>query len=144
MVGHRHDEGDARWLRVGLCGGNTLLTDQEVGRALRGTSGQNMALAVSPSVIFIKACHVMGFLLAFTSYNNPSGNADTERSMRTLKEGFFLLINEWHSPFSFFKSLNRWIEKCNTIYVHSPLGYKTLVVVERIYQRAANSLKMAC
>jgi hypothetical protein len=28
----------------------------------------------------------MGVHQAFTSYNNPKGNADTERMMRTLKE----------------------------------------------------------
>lgn len=32
---------------------------------------------------FVKDCKDLGINLAFTSYNNPKGNADTERFMRT-------------------------------------------------------------
>jgi len=35
---------------------------------------------------FTKACATLGITQAFTSYNNPEGNADTERLMRTQKE----------------------------------------------------------
>jgi len=38
------------------------------------------------AVSFMKACRTLGIEQAFTSYNNPKGNADTERFMRTLKE----------------------------------------------------------
>lgn len=38
------------------------------------------------SVAFMKTCGQLGIRQAFTSYNNPKGNADTERLMRTLKE----------------------------------------------------------
>jgi putative transposase len=34
----------------------------------------------------MKTCATLGITQAFTSYNNPKGNADTERLMRTLKE----------------------------------------------------------
>jgi len=37
------------------------------------------------STAFIRACGTLGIQQAFTSYNNPKGNADTERVMRTLK-----------------------------------------------------------
>jgi putative transposase len=38
------------------------------------------------SVAYMKACSTLGVYQAFTSDNNPKGNADTERFMRTLKE----------------------------------------------------------
>jgi len=38
------------------------------------------------SLSFMKACSNLDIHQAFTSYNNPKGNADTERMMRTLKE----------------------------------------------------------
>jgi hypothetical protein len=34
----------------------------------------------------MQACGTLEIQQAFTSYNNPKGNADTERVMRTLKE----------------------------------------------------------
>jgi putative transposase len=38
------------------------------------------------SIVFMEACSTMEIYQDFTSYNNPKGNADTERFMRTLKE----------------------------------------------------------
>jgi transposase InsO family protein len=74
---------------------------------------------------FMKACSLMGVQQAFTSYNNPRGNADTERMMRTLKEELFWL-REWHSPFEIVKELENWVEiKYNNGYLHSALGAKT-------------------
>jgi transposase InsO family protein len=35
---------------------------------------------------FMEICAGLGIKQAFTAYNNPKGNADTERMMRTLKE----------------------------------------------------------
>jgi putative transposase len=40
----------------------------------------------STSISFMKACHDMEIAPAFTSNNNPKGNADTERVFRTMKE----------------------------------------------------------
>ena len=34
---------------------------------------------------FMVACHALEVQQAFTSYNNPKGNTDTERFMHTLK-----------------------------------------------------------
>jgi transposase InsO family protein len=36
------------------------------------------------SLAFVRACAALGIRQAFTSYNNPKGNADTERFLRTL------------------------------------------------------------
>jgi transposase InsO family protein len=38
------------------------------------------------SVAVTQACRAMGLTQAFTSYNNPKGNADTKRLMRGVKE----------------------------------------------------------
>jgi len=47
---------------------------------------------------FMESCSLMGVQQAFTSYNNPKGNGDTERVMRTFKEEK-VWLTEWKSPF---------------------------------------------
>lgn len=76
------------------------------------------------AVSFMRNCSVLGINQAFTSYNNPKGNADTERMMRTLKEEL-VWINEWRSPQDFFSKLEHWVEYYNNEYLHSSLKYKT-------------------
>jgi putative transposase len=56
----------------------------------------------------MKACREMDITQAFTSYNNPKGNADTERVFRTMKEGL-LWLKEWTSPFELADTLGSWI-----------------------------------
>jgi putative transposase len=75
------------------------------------------------SVTFMEACSTLGIRQAFTSYNNPKGNADTERIMRTLKEEC-VWLQEWTSPFELIQALERWIVHDNEPYLHSALGYK--------------------
>jgi transposase InsO family protein len=67
---------------------------------------------------------------AFTSDNNPKGNADTERFMRTLKEEC-LWLREWTCPLELITALERWIATYNEQYLHSALGYKTPRQFER-------------
>lgn len=74
------------------------------------------------STSFMKACHHMDITLAFTSYNNPKGNADTERFMRTMKEEM-VWCRQYNSTKAFIKQLDRWIEYYNAKYLHSTLGY---------------------
>ncbi len=76
------------------------------------------------SVAFMKASATLGITQAFTSYNNPKGNADTERLMRTLKEEL-LWLREWTSPLELEQAFPAWIEWYNTRYLHSALGYRT-------------------
>lgn len=76
------------------------------------------------SVAFMKACSTLGITQAFTSYNNPKGNADTERMMRTLKEER-LWLREWTSPVELEQALASWIAWYNHHDFHSALGYKT-------------------
>jgi putative transposase len=76
------------------------------------------------SVAFMEACHALGIQQVFTSYNNPKGNADTERWMRTLKEEC-LWLKEWTCPFALMSALEAWITTYNEHYLHSALGYKS-------------------
>ena len=73
---------------------------------------------------FKKTCEVLGINLAFTSYNNPKGNADTERFMRTMKEEC-LWINEWDDLGNLTESLKYWFKEYNQNYLHSKLHYKS-------------------
>ncbi len=82
------------------------------------------------SVAFMKAAATLGITQAFTSYNNPKGNADTERLMRTLKEEL-LWLREWTSPIELEHAFTAWIEWYNTRYLHSALGYRTPCQVEQ-------------
>lgn len=84
------------------------------------------------SLAFMEACSTLGIRQAFTSDNNPKGNADTERVMRTLKEECSWL-QEWTSPFELIQALERWIGNDNEHYLHSALGYKPPRQFEREY-----------
>ncbi|MBL0349504.1 MAG: hypothetical protein IPP68_03885 [Elusimicrobia bacterium] len=68
-----------------------------------GSRGQDVKLMSDngcqpTSLGFQKACNALGITQAFTSYNNPKGNVDTERVNRTLKEEL-VWLREWDSPF---------------------------------------------
>jgi len=87
------------------------------------------------SLSFMKACRELGIDQAFTSYNNPKGNADTERVIRTMKEEL-LWLREWTSPQELTKELSLWVESYNQNYLHSTLGYKTPNWFEKNYQNS--------
>jgi transposase InsO family protein len=70
---------------------------------------------------YMEACQNLGIHQAFTSYNNPKGNADTERVFRTMKEEL-LWLREWTSPFELVGTLKAWIQYYNEEYLHSTLG----------------------
>jgi putative transposase len=79
---------------------------------------------------FMATCATLGITHAFTSYNNPKGNADTERFMRTLKEEF-LWLREWTSVLELERALAAWVDWYNARYLHSALGYRTPCQVEQ-------------
>ena len=81
----------------------------------------------------------MDITQAFTSYNNPKGNADTERVFRTMKEEL-LWLREWTSPFELADALGMWIEYYNGSYLHSALGYKSPIKFEKEYQNSQATL----
>jgi putative transposase len=73
---------------------------------------------------YMRACSVMEIKQIFTSYNNPKGNADTERVMRTIKEDF-VWTRDFLSPDEFTSQFKQWVNDYNTDYPHSSLGYLT-------------------
>jgi putative transposase len=102
-----------------------------------GVRGQGLSLMSDngcqpTSAAFMQVCSTLGIQQTFTSYNNPKGNADTERMMRTLKEEC-LWLHEWTCPFTLVNALGTWIEHYNAHYLHSALGYKPPREFEREY-----------
>jgi transposase InsO family protein len=81
---------------------------------------------------FMKACSLLGIHQAFTSYNNPKGNADTERVMRTLKEEL-VWLREWRDAYELATAIRHWIETYNQTWLHSALGYRTPNQAEETY-----------
>jgi hypothetical protein len=67
---------------------------------------------------FMKGCSLLGIQQAFTSYNNPKGNADTERMMRTIKEEL-LWLQEWRGVWDVAIAVRKWCESYNESYLHS-------------------------
>jgi putative transposase len=72
---------------------------------------------------FMRDMATLGIEQIFTSYDNPKGNAETERVMRTIKEEI-IWLNEFASFEEAKEKIGRWIqEDYNKLYVHSQLGY---------------------
>jgi putative transposase len=102
-----------------------------------GARGQGVSLMSDngcqpTSLAFMRACTTLEIHQAFTSYNNPKGNADTERCMRTLEEEC-LGLQEWTCSFALVSTLAAWIVDYNEHDLHSSLGYKTPSQFERDY-----------
>lgn len=76
------------------------------------------------SKTFIQACSSLKIKQLFTTWNNPKGNADTERVFRTMKEDL-VWTHEWHLPFEFQPDLDAWIHAYNTDFPHQSLLFKT-------------------
>ena len=71
---------------------------------------------------FMKDMVTLGIEQIFTSYDNPKGNADTERMKRTIKEEI-IWLNEFASLEEAKEKIGQWIEvDYNKLYVHSQLG----------------------
>jgi transposase InsO family protein len=66
----------------------------------------------------MKSCSNLEVEQVFTSYNNPKGNANTERMIRTMKEELFWL-REWHSERELNLALDKWVKYYNRNYLHS-------------------------
>ncbi len=82
---------------------------------------------------FLKLTAILDIEQIFTSYNNPKGNAETERFMRTLKEEL-LWLEEFAGLDEAHEKLSTWIDFYNHRYLHSALGYKSPQEYERLYQ----------
>lgn len=86
------------------------------------------------SELFMRTCSEMTIKQIFTTWNNPKGNADTERVMRTIKEDL-VWPYDWQSPFLFEEALTHWVESYNTDFPHQSLGYKTPSQMMAFYQQ---------
>jgi transposase InsO family protein len=74
---------------------------------------------------FMAAMSVLGIEQVFTSYDNPKGNAETERLMRTIKEEL-LWLREFTSLEEARAAIRQWITvDYNQRYVHSALDYRS-------------------
>jgi len=94
------------------------------------------------SLSFMKTCSNLDIKQIFTSYNNPKGNADTERMIRTMKEELFWL-REWENERELSIELDRWVEYYNRNYLHSALGFKTPSQKESEFYRKKTPKKTA-
>ncbi len=74
---------------------------------------------------FKNKCKILGLNQIFASFNNPKGNAETERFMRTMKEEL-LWIKEWKNIEEVEVGLNKWLSDFKNNYRHSKLNYKTV------------------
>ena len=82
------------------------------------------------STRFMKDCAALGIKQIFTSFNNPKGNADTERVMRTIKEDL-VWIYDWDNALSFEKAFEHWVERYNNDFPHMALKWKTPQQIEQ-------------
>ena len=73
---------------------------------------------------YTETCRHLGIEQIFTSYNNPKGNADTERVIRTMKESLTYL-REWHDPLVLTREVVDWVGRYNGKRRHSVLNYRT-------------------
>jgi transposase InsO family protein len=102
-----------------------------------GVRGQGVSLmsdngSQPTSLALMRTCATLEIHQAFTSYNNPKGNADTERFMRTLKEEC-LWLQEWTCPLALLRAIEDWLAHYNEHYLHSALGYQSPRQFEREY-----------
>jgi len=92
------------------------------------------------STSFMKDMSSLEIEQIFTSYNNPKGNADTERMMRTIKEEV-LWLNEFSSFEEAKETIDKWLSvDYNKLYVHSALGYRSPEEFEALYRQGELSV----
>jgi transposase InsO family protein len=72
----------------------------------------------------------------FCSYDNPKGNAETERVIRTVKEEL-LWLNEFTSFEEARERIGNWIDSdYNRLYVHSAIGYRSPVEFREAWEES--------
>ncbi len=68
----------------------------------------------------MKFCKEYGITQVFATFNNPKGNADTERVIRTIKEEV-VWLNEFETLEEAKEAMERFIKFYNEEYCHSSL-----------------------
>ena len=89
---------------------------------------------------FLRECRALNIQQIFTSYDNPKGNADTERVIRTIKEDL-VWPREWLTVEQLRVALDWWIVQYNTDYPHSAIGYQTPVQFEASFEPKPSTQK---
>jgi len=82
------------------------------------------------STRYEKELEVISISHVKTSYNNPKGDADTERFMHTFKEEV-VWPNEFDSLEEAAKALHVFLRFCNEVYPHSTIGEQCPIDCER-------------
>jgi transposase InsO family protein len=89
------------------------------------------------STKFMATMSLLGIEQVFTSYDNPKGNAETERLMRTIKEEL-LWLREFVNVEDARVAIRQWIAvDYNQDYVHSSLGYMSPAEFARTFSPSA-------
>lgn len=107
----------------------------------RGVRGKGLRLVSDngsqpTSTGFMKEMKTLEIEQIFASYDNPKGNADTERVIRTLKEEV-IWLNEFRGLEESKELIARWIgQDYNKLYVHSTLGYRSPEEFEALFNQA--------
>ncbi len=91
------------------------------------------------SIAFMQECATLGINQAFTSYDNPKGNADTERVIGTLKEEC-IWLNEWKTFSEVIEGIFKGVRDYNADHLHSALDYLSPNEFEEKLERK-NTLK---
>jgi putative transposase len=110
-----------------------------------GVRGQDLKLVSDngcqpTSRSFLQVTATLDIEQIFTSFNNPKGNAETERFKRTLKEEL-LRLEEFVGLEEAQEKLSAWIDFYHKDYLLSALGSKSPQEYERLHQK--NKLEKA-
>ena len=106
-----------------------------------GARGQGLKLVSDngsqpTSVGFMRDAVLAGVNQIFCSYDNPKGNAETERVIRTVKEEL-LWLNEFTSFEEARERIGNWIDSdYNRLYVHSSIGYRSPVEFREAWEES--------
>jgi putative transposase len=109
-----------------------------------GVRGQGLNLVSDngsqpTSVAFMRATGELGINQIFTSYNNPKGNADTERVIQTIKQEL-IWVNEFKGYEEARDKFRQWVENdYNKLYLYEKLGYRSPVEFEIWYNQESAS-----
>jgi transposase InsO family protein len=111
-----------------------------------GVRGQGLKLVSDngsqpTSVAFMRTAAALDIQQVFTSYNNPKGNADTERMIQTIKQEL-IWVNDFASLEEARAKFDHWVTvDYNRLYLHSRLGLRSPEEFEAQYE--PESLKVA-
>lgn len=105
-----------------------------------GVRGQGLNLVSDngsqpTSVAFMRGTAELGINQIFTSYNNPKGNADTERLIQTIKQEL-IWVNEFKGYEEARDKFRHWVEiDYNRLYLYKKLGHRSPEEFEAWYNQ---------